>query len=70
MIAEALRDMVCRANMALADTGLILGTFGNVSGVDRAAGVMAIKPSGVAYDCLNAACMVPVSIATGEVLEG
>ena len=38
MIAEALRDMVCRANMALADTGLILGTFGNVSGVDRAAG--------------------------------
>ena len=70
MIAEALREMVCRANMALADTGLILGTFGNVSGIDRAAGVMAIKPSGVAYDCLDAACMVPVSIATGEVLDG
>src|SRR5687767_8555570 len=70
MIAEALREMVCRANMALADTGLILGTFGNVSGVDRAAGIMAIKPSGVAYDCLNAACVVPISLATGEVLDG
>ena len=70
MIAEALREMVCRANMALADTGLILGTFGNVSGVDRAAGIMAIKPSGVAYDCLNPACVVPISLATGEVLDG
>lgn len=70
MIAGDLREVVCRANVALADTHLIFGTFGNVSGVDRALGVMAIKPSGVAYDKLTPECIVPVSLATGEVLGG
>jgi L-ribulose-5-phosphate 4-epimerase len=69
MIAAALRDVVCQANLALARTGLVLGTFGNVSGVDRAAGVCVIKPSGVPYDQLTAAHMVPVSLETGEALE-
>ena len=40
-VAEALREEVYRANMALARSGLVMGTFGNVSGVDRAAGLMA-----------------------------
>ena len=65
-----LREAVYRANMALARSGLVTGTFGNVSGVDRAAGVFVIKPSGVPYDTLSAADMVPVSLETGDVLDG
>ena len=51
-VAEALREEVHRANLALARSGLVMGTFGNVSGVDRTAGLLAIKPSGVPYDDL------------------
>ncbi|HEX5475355.1 MAG TPA: L-ribulose-5-phosphate 4-epimerase AraD [Vicinamibacterales bacterium] len=69
MIAADLRDLVHRANRALADTGLVMGTFGNVSAVDRAAGLMVIKPSGVPYTDLTPAHMVPVSLATGEVVD-
>jgi L-ribulose-5-phosphate 4-epimerase len=69
MVAESLREHVCRANRALADTGLILGTFGNVSGADLDAGLLAIKPSGVLYDTLTASDMVLVSIDTGEVVD-
>lgn len=69
MIAAALRERVFEANRALAQTGLVLGTFGNVSGVDREAGVVAIKPSGVSYESLTPAHMVPVSLETGEVLD-
>jgi L-ribulose-5-phosphate 4-epimerase len=68
-VAEALRAEVHRANMALARSGLVMGTFGNVSGVDRAAGLMAIKPSGVPYDELRPEHVVPVSLATGEVVD-
>jgi L-ribulose-5-phosphate 4-epimerase len=66
-VADVLREEVYRANMALARSGLVMGTFGNVSGVDRAAGLMAIKPSGVAYDELKPEHIVPVSLSTGEV---
>jgi L-ribulose-5-phosphate 4-epimerase len=69
MIAESLRERVCRANMALADTGLVLGTFGNVSGADLDAGLLAIKPSGVPYDTLTPADIVLVSIETGQVVD-
>jgi len=68
-VAEALREEVYRANMELARSGLVMGTFGNVSGVDRAAGLMAIKPSGVPYDELKPEHVVPVSLATGEVVD-
>jgi L-ribulose-5-phosphate 4-epimerase len=67
-LTDELRDAVYRANMELAGSGLVTGTFGNVSGVDRGAGLMAIKPSGVPYDQLSPAHMVPVSLATGEVV--
>ncbi|MFW5947347.1 MAG: L-ribulose-5-phosphate 4-epimerase AraD [Gemmatimonadota bacterium] len=66
----ALREQVYRANLDLVASGLVMGTFGNVSGIDREAGVFAIKPSGVPYDELTPAAMVPVSLETGEVLEG
>lgn len=70
LLAAELRERVWRANMELGSSGLVMGTFGNVSGVDRDAGLFAIKPSGVPYDELTAAHMVPVSLDTGEVLEG
>ena len=69
-IPAALRAAVCQANIALGRSGLAPGTFGNVSGVDRAAGVFVIKPSGVPYDELTPARMVAVSLATGHVVTG
>lgn len=65
-----LRDVVLAANRSLVESGLVMGTFGNVSGVDREAGLFVIKPSGVPYERLTGADMVPVSLETGEVLEG
>ena len=69
MTHEALRRTVYTANMELASSGLVMGTFGNLSAVDRTAGVFAIKPSGVPYDALSAEQMVLVSLETGEVIE-
>jgi L-ribulose-5-phosphate 4-epimerase len=65
-----LRDAVYAANMRLASSGLVMGTFGNLSVIDRSAGVFAIKPSGVPYERLSAEHMVPVSLATGKVIDG
>jgi L-ribulose-5-phosphate 4-epimerase len=64
-----LREEVCRANLELAGSGLVFGTFGNVSGVDRDAGVFLIKPSGIPYDELTPDSMVAVSLDTGETLD-
>jgi L-ribulose-5-phosphate 4-epimerase len=66
--ASRLRQEVYRANLELARSGLVSGTFGNVSGVDRQAGLFLIKPSGVAYAQLTPAKLVPVSLATGEAI--
>jgi L-ribulose-5-phosphate 4-epimerase len=65
-----LREEVWAANHALVANGLVTLSFGNASGVDRAAGVMVIKPSGVAYDRLTPADMVVVSLADGKIVEG
>ena len=51
---DALRQKVLEANLALVRSGLVLATFGNVSGIDRASGLVAIKPSGVPYDGMAA----------------
>ena len=69
MKAPDLRQLVYRANRELADSGLVMGTFGNVSGIDRASGVFAIKPSGVPYEELTPAHMVLVSLETGASVE-
>jgi L-ribulose-5-phosphate 4-epimerase len=69
MIAAELRERVLRANQLLATSGLALGTFGNVSAADHDVGICVIKPSGVPYDQLTAAHMVPVSLETGAALE-
>jgi L-ribulose-5-phosphate 4-epimerase len=48
-----LRRAVLEANRLLPATGLVPLTWGNVSQVDREAGVFAIKPSGVPYSELT-----------------
>ncbi|HEY1684670.1 MAG TPA: L-ribulose-5-phosphate 4-epimerase [Tepidisphaeraceae bacterium] len=67
---EELKEQVHHANLLLVSAGLVVLTWGNASGIDRAAGVMAIKPSGIAYDKLRPADMVIVSLETGKVVEG
>jgi L-ribulose-5-phosphate 4-epimerase len=67
---EELRERVVAANLALVDAGLVVLTFGNASAADRDAGVMAIKPSGVAYAELAPADVPVLEIATGMVVFG
>jgi L-ribulose-5-phosphate 4-epimerase len=67
---EELKETVCNANLDLVSRGLVLQTFGNVSGVDRQRGLMVIKPSGVDYARLTPANMVVVSLETGRTVEG
>jgi L-ribulose-5-phosphate 4-epimerase len=67
---DTLKAAVWRANVDLVESGLVVLTWGNVSGVDRAAGVMAIKPSGVSYAEMQPDDMVVVSLDTGEAVEG
>ncbi|MBV8780459.1 MAG: L-ribulose-5-phosphate 4-epimerase AraD [Phycisphaerae bacterium] len=67
---ENLKESVYRANLALVEAGLVVLTWGNASGADRAAGVMAIKPSGVAYDKLTANDIVVLDIASGNIVDG
>ena len=67
---EELKLAVYQANMALVQAGLVVLTWGNASGVDRERGVMAIKPSGVAYGTLSPQDIVLVSLEDGEPLPG
>ena len=66
---EELRQHVLAANLALPAHGLATLTWGNASGIDRASGLVAIKPSGVPYEQLTAHEMVLVDLE-GEVVEG
>jgi L-ribulose-5-phosphate 4-epimerase len=67
---EELKEKVYRANMELVAHGLVIFTWGNVSGIDREKGLVVIKPSGVDYDTMKASDMVVVDLATGKVVEG
>src|SRR5215217_1311055 len=64
-----LKEEVYEANMALPKRGLVLYTFGNVSGIDREAGVVAIKPSGVPYEELKPEDIVIVDLEN-QLVEG
>ena len=66
---KRLREDVYRANMEIVDKGLVIFTFGNVSGIDRASGIVAIKPSGVDYSELSPANMVLLDLQ-GNIVEG
>lgn len=64
-----LKELVWRANLDLARSGLVLLTFGNVSGIDRRRGIIAIKPSGVPYEEVKPEDIVLVDLE-GRVVEG
>lgn len=66
---DALKQEAYSANMELPKLGLVLFTFGNVSVVDRAKKVFAIKPSGVPYEELTPDKMVIVDF-NANTLEG
>lgn len=70
MSYNELREQVYRANLALVEAGLVKLTWGNASAVDRKAGVMAIKPSGVAYSVLKPTDIPVLSLETGQVIDG
>jgi L-ribulose-5-phosphate 4-epimerase len=69
MLLKELRERVCEANLELHRHGIVLYTWGNVSGIDRERGAVVIKPSGVPYAALTPAKMVVVGL-NGEVVEG
>lgn len=66
---KTIREEAYEANMLLPKYGLVLMTFGNASAADRAQGVFAIKPSGVAYEKLSPKDMVIVDFES-KVVEG
>lgn len=70
MTLRALRQSVLSANLALPAHGLVKLTWGNVSGVDRGRGVMAIKASGVPYSEMSTGDVVLIDLDGGIVIEG
>ena len=68
-VLEKLKEKVCAANLALARARLAVLTWGNASEIDRARGLVAIKPSGVPYDGMKPSDMVVVDL-DGKVVEG
>lgn len=67
---EELKEQVCEANLELNRRGIVIYTFGNVSGIDRKAGLVVIKPSGIAYDVMKPEDMIVVDLKTGNTVEG
>ena len=67
---ERLKKEVCAANLQLLAEGLVIQTWGNVSGIDRDSGNVVIKPSGVPYAAMKPRHMVVVSLDGGKVVEG
>lgn len=61
---------VARANQSMVARGLAVGTFGNVSEVDRDRGVIAIKPSGVDYESLTPADIPVLDLTDGSLVAG
>ena len=69
-VPESLRREVLEANLTIPQVGLATLTWGNVSGVDRDAGVFVIKPSGVPYEALTIDDLVTVRLSDGAVVDG
>lgn len=66
---EELRKAVCQANIELQTHKLVIYSWGNVSGIDRSASIVAIKPSGVSYDELTPDKIVLLDL-DGKVVDG
>ena len=67
---EELKKQVCDANLELVARGVVIYTWGNVSGIDREKGLVVIKPSSLDYDGMKPEDMVVVDLETGEKAEG
>lgn len=67
---ENLKKEVCEANLELVKRGVVIYTWGNVSGISDDRKYMVIKPSGVDYSTMKDEDMVVVELATGNVIEG
>ena len=66
---KKLKERVLHSNLSLVKHGLVIFTWGNLSGIDREKGLVVIKPSGVSYDDMKADDMVVVDLE-GNVVEG
>jgi len=66
---EKLKNNVCKANLDLVRYGLVIHTWGNVSGRDKETGLIVIKPSGLSYDSMRPDDMVVID-AEGKTIEG
>jgi L-ribulose-5-phosphate 4-epimerase len=66
---EILKEKVFKANLELVEKGLVIHTWGNVSGRDQESGLIVIKPSGVSYGTMKPSDMVVLDI-DGNVVEG
>src|SRR3989441_5748263 len=64
-----LKKRAWAANLEIARRGLAIYTFGNASAFDREAGLVAIKPSGVAYEDLSVEDIVVLDLE-GKIVEG
>jgi L-ribulose-5-phosphate 4-epimerase len=64
-----LKERVLHANLLLKQSNLITLTWGNVSEIDRESGLIAIKPSGVDYDCMTVNDIVITDI-NGKTVDG
>lgn len=65
-----LKQQVFEANIELDRKGVVIYTWGNVSGIDRNQGLVVIKPSGVEYAAMTPDDMVVVDLKTGKPVEG
>jgi len=66
---DKLKISVCKANLDLVSHGLVVHTWGNVSGRDYKSGLIVIKPSGVSYESMKPDDMVVID-PEGKVVEG
>ena len=67
---EELKQQVCEENLELVRRGVVIYSWGNVSGIDREKGLIVIKPSGIDYDGMKPEDMVVVDLMTGDIVEG
>ena len=67
---EELKKQVCDANLELVRRGVVIYTWGNVSGIDREKGLVVIKPYGGGYARMTPDDMVVVELSTGKTAEG
>lgn len=66
---DKLKNIVFKANLDLVSNGLVIHTWGNVSGRDKENGLIVIKPSGVSYDLMRSEDMVVID-QMGKIVEG